>query len=106
MNHDIRELRDEKELTRALEVFWTSLVGALIRHQLQQTAERGRSWPPCGPAPDLSLGVATLAAVYLGGSRWWPLARAGRVVEHRPGSLALAERLFGVDRAPFVGTMF
>lgn len=56
--------------------------------------------------PDLSLDVAALGAGYLGGTLWWQLAQAGRVVEHRPGSLALAERLFGTDRAPFAGTMF
>ena len=57
-------------------------------------------------APDLSLDVATLASVYLGGTRWWQLAQAGRVVEHHSGALAVAEQLFGTDRAPFAGTMF
>jgi predicted acetyltransferase len=56
--------------------------------------------------PDLSLDVATLARVYLGGTRWWQLAQAGLVQEHRPGALAAAEQLFGTDRAPYAGTMF
>jgi predicted acetyltransferase len=57
-------------------------------------------------APDLSLDVGTLASVYLGGTRWWQLAQAGRVVENRSGAIDIAEQLFRVDRAPFAGTMF
>lgn len=57
-------------------------------------------------APALTLDVAALACVYLGGTRWWQLAQAGRVVEHRPGALAVAEELFGTERAPYAGTMF
>jgi predicted acetyltransferase len=57
-------------------------------------------------APDLSLDVAGLATVYLGGTPWWQLAEAGRVTQHGTGALAIAEHLFGTDRAPFAGTMF
>jgi predicted acetyltransferase len=56
--------------------------------------------------PELTLDVAALATVYLGGTRWWQLAYGGRAVEHRPGALADADQLFGIDRAPFAGTMF
>jgi predicted acetyltransferase len=59
-----------------------------------------------GSAPDLSLDVAALACVYLGGTRWWQLADAERVQEHSPGAIAAADQLFGTDRAPFGGTMF
>lgn len=63
-------------------------------------------------APDLSLDVAALAALYLGGTPWWSLVAAGRVVEHTgspnhpEGAVARADRLFATERAPFTGTMF
>jgi predicted acetyltransferase len=56
--------------------------------------------------PQLTVDVAGLGSVYLGGTRWWQLARAGRVIEHQEGSISLADQLFGTDRAPFSGTMF
>ncbi len=56
--------------------------------------------------PELTLDVAALASLYLGGTRWWQLGYVGRAVEHRPGALAVADGLFGTDRAPFAGTMF
>ncbi|HYM83344.1 MAG TPA: sterol carrier protein domain-containing protein, partial [Candidatus Dormibacteraeota bacterium] len=56
--------------------------------------------------PDLRLGAADLGAAYLGGVRFAELAAAGRVVEARPGSLVLADRLFASDRAPWCLTMF
>ncbi|ROO84237.1 putative acetyltransferase [Actinocorallia herbida] len=56
--------------------------------------------------PALSLDVATLAALYLGGSRWWQHARAGRVAELAEGALHTAEELFATDTLPFAGTSF
>lgn len=56
--------------------------------------------------PDLSLDVAELACTYLGGTAFWQLARAGRIGVHDPDRVALADRLFAVDRAPFAGTDF
>ena len=56
--------------------------------------------------PDLSLEVADLGAVYLGGVLPSTLARAGRVVEDTPGALMRADAMFGWDRAPYCGTMF
>ena len=55
---------------------------------------------------DIGLGVAALAASYLGGTRFTVLAAAGRVTELRPGALALADALFATERAPFAGTGF
>lgn len=55
---------------------------------------------------DLSLDVADLAAAYLGGFRVSDLARAGRVEEHTPGTLRLADALFAADRTPWCATMF
>ncbi|MBB1255478.1 GNAT family N-acetyltransferase [Streptomyces alkaliterrae] len=57
-------------------------------------------------AADLSLDVADLGAVYLGGSALTELAAAGRVVERRPGALAAASLAFGSDRAPFLAHGF
>ncbi|WP_248963662.1 GNAT family N-acetyltransferase [Sphaerisporangium perillae] len=55
---------------------------------------------------DLAVDVATLGALYLGGSRWWQHARAGRVAVHRDGAVEIAEELFGTDALPFAGTVF
>lgn len=56
--------------------------------------------------PDVSVGVSALATTYLGGTRWRQLAAAGRVVEHRPGSIRRLDALFGTDRLPFSGVGF
>jgi predicted acetyltransferase len=57
-------------------------------------------------APELSLDVSALAAVYLGGVSWRTIALAGRVSEHRPGAIEAADALFAVSTAPFAGTGF
>lgn len=56
--------------------------------------------------PDVSVGVSALATTYLGGTRWRQLAAAGRVVEHRPGSVGRLDALFSTDRLPFAGVGF
>ncbi len=55
---------------------------------------------------DLATDVATLAAAYLGGTRWSLLAELGLVEERTPGSLALADTLFATPRTPFCGSFF
>ncbi|MGY1896935.1 sterol carrier protein domain-containing protein [Nocardia gipuzkoensis] len=55
---------------------------------------------------EVTVGVADLAAVYLGGTTWRALAFAGRVAEHRPGAVAAADALFATDGWPFSGTFF
>ncbi|GAA2898501.1 GNAT family N-acetyltransferase [Streptosporangium fragile] len=55
---------------------------------------------------DLSVDVATLGALYLGGSRWWQHVRAGRVTVHRDGAVEAADELFRTDALPFAGTIF
>uniref|UniRef100_UPI002454B142 GNAT family N-acetyltransferase n=1 Tax=Nocardia abscessus TaxID=120957 RepID=UPI002454B142 len=55
---------------------------------------------------EVTVGVADLAAVYLGGTTWRALAFAGRVDEHRPGAVAAADALFAADGLPFSGTFF
>jgi predicted acetyltransferase len=55
---------------------------------------------------DLTLGVAELGAIYLGGTLASNLARAARIDEHAPGALRRADVLFSSDRAPYCRTMF
>ncbi|MFG1924191.1 GNAT family N-acetyltransferase [Cryptosporangium sp. NPDC048952] len=60
---------------------------------------------PSTAAPQLTVDVAGLGAVYLGGTSWRQLAAAGRV----SGDLALvpvADELFATESAPFCGTFF
>jgi len=59
-----------------------------------------------GGPPDLSLSVAELGAAFLGGTPLSSLARAGRVVEHTPGTLSLADAMFGWWRAPWCPNHF
>ena len=59
-----------------------------------------------GPAVDLSVRAADLAAAYLGGVRLSTLARAGRVVEHTPGTVSTADAMFVSDPLPHCSTDF
>lgn len=61
---------------------------------------------PDSSRPDLTVGVAALASVYLGGTRWSALAQAGQATEHRAGAIAAADQLFATAAAPFAGTYF
>lgn len=56
--------------------------------------------------PDISLGVAELSSIYLGHPRLAILAGAGRVVEHTPGALHRADRLFAGPAIPFCRSGF
>jgi predicted acetyltransferase len=56
--------------------------------------------------PDLSVGVADLGALLLGGVAWATLHRASLVDEHSPGALARADALFRPERPPYCGTDF
>ncbi len=58
-----------------------------------------------GPA-DVSLGVAALGSVLLGGVSFSRLADAGLVMERAPGAVARSDALFAVQPAPFSGTHF
>ena len=58
-----------------------------------------------GPG-ELTVDVATLGALFLGGPRWAQLAAAGLVEERAAGALARADALFAVSEAPFAGMMF
>ena len=54
-----------------------------------------------GSAPDIALPAASLATCYFGNVKFADLARAGRVEERTPGSLALADRAFAAEREPW-----
>jgi predicted acetyltransferase len=56
--------------------------------------------------PDLTLSVADLAAMYLGQFGATELARAGRVVEHRPGALDQADTSFATGTRPWCPQLF
>ncbi|HWG75077.1 MAG TPA: GNAT family N-acetyltransferase [Acidimicrobiales bacterium] len=59
-----------------------------------------------GEPAGVTLPIAELGAVYLGGVTPSTLAAAGRVVEGRKGALDLADSLFATVPAPFSGTLF
>lgn len=51
--------------------------------------------------PELAMKTNALAATYLGGHSFAQLARAGRIEESKPGSLAKADAMFHTDVAPW-----
>jgi predicted acetyltransferase len=56
--------------------------------------------------PDLEVTIDDLGAVYLGGRSLSRLAAAGRVHEHRPGTLTPASLAFAWDPAPWCQEIF
>jgi predicted acetyltransferase len=60
----------------------------------------------CTDDPDLELGAADLAAVYLGGNRFHTLHQAGRVQELHRGAVARADTMFATDRSPWCPSHF
>ena len=61
---------------------------------------------PTEDEPDIACSVNDLGAVYLGGSTFAQLARAGLVTEARPGGLSAADALFTSDVAPWSAVFF
>lgn len=61
---------------------------------------------PAGVEPELSLDVAELGSIYLGGVCPVTLKAAGRITEHAPGAALKARRMFAVERAPHCLTHF
>lgn len=57
-------------------------------------------------APHVSLDIAELGAIYLGGQRLSQLHRAGRVVEHAAGAVAAVDAAFGADPLPWCPFVF
>ncbi len=63
----------------------------------------------CAPTtapPDLSIGLESLGAVYLGGVSLTELAIGGRVRELTTGAVEHADAMFKTSRAPYCVTMF
>ncbi len=61
----------------------------------------GSECNPTSKEPDLSLSIADLAAVYLGGARFGTLTRAGRVQEQTPGAARRADAMFATELQPW-----
>jgi predicted acetyltransferase len=75
------------------------------RFLLQTRDGVGKCTPHDGP-PDLKLGLAALATIYMGAHRPTQLSRADRITELRPGALDELEAALRTKRAPFCGTLF
>lgn len=56
--------------------------------------------------PDLEMDIADLGSIYLGGVHCTTLAFVGRIREHTPGALKLADALFLSDPQPWCNTEF
>ena len=70
------------------------------RWELEGSAE-GSVCRKSGASPDLALGVAALAAAYLGGTSFTTLSQAGLVEEHATGALLTADRMFAAQLQPW-----
>jgi predicted acetyltransferase len=57
-------------------------------------------------APDLAIDITDLGAVYLGGSGFGQLARAGRGRECTPGAIERADAMFRTDQRPWCPQIF
>ena len=55
---------------------------------------------------DATTDVATLAAAYLGGTRWRSLAEVGRVDVSAASAVDRLDGLFAAGALPFAGTVF
>ncbi|MDT3381351.1 GNAT family N-acetyltransferase [Labrys neptuniae] len=61
---------------------------------------------PTDAAAQAELDVGALAAAYLSGTRWWQLARAGRVKAESEAVLSTLDTLFATSAHPHAGTVF
>lgn len=66
----------------------------------------GASASRCDRAPDLSMDIADLGAIYLGGTSPTSLAYGGRVTEESTGALRRANAFFATDPHPWLTTGF
>jgi predicted acetyltransferase len=57
-------------------------------------------------SPDLTLTARAVGAASLGGTRLVDITRAGGAIEHRPGAIAEADRLFRTADEPWCSTWF
>lgn len=61
---------------------------------------------PTSEAPEIACSVNDLGAVYLGGSTFSQLVRAGFVTEEREGALRMVDEIFAADIAPWSSMSF
>lgn len=96
----------ERPASLVLEVVDDAPWAGTRRWRLDASPE-GSSCRATEASPDLTLPVAALGAVYLGGTRLRDAALAsGGVDEHRPGAMAEAEQLFRTVDEPWCSTHF
>ena len=94
------------EGTLVLDVADPMIEGNAGRWQLTVRADGSASVVRTSAAPDLALGVATLASTYLGTFRFTDLTTVGLVHELRPGAALAATTLFTPSRTPYSNTFF
>ncbi len=70
-----------------------------------QTRDGAGKCTPHDGSPDVRIGLADLATIYMGAHRASQLARAGRIAEVREGALGELDAAFGTDRTPYTGTV-
>ncbi|MGW7357645.1 GNAT family N-acetyltransferase [Streptomyces sp. NPDC054802] len=80
-----------------------SLAGGRFR---LDASPSGAACVPTSQSPDLTLDVRVLATLCLGDESASRLAALGRVDEHRPGAVALADTLFRTARRPWCPDVF
>ena len=61
----------------------------------------GTTCKPTRKSPDVTLGAEELGAIYMGGTKLSPFARAGRIEEKTDGALAKADLMFSASPAPW-----
>lgn len=75
------------------------------RFLLQTRDGVGTCKPHDGP-PDVDIGLAELATIYMGAHRASELYRANRITELQGGAIRNLDAAFSTERAPFCGTLF
>lgn len=70
-----------------------------------QTRDGAGKCTPHDGSPDVRIGLADLATIYMGAHRACQLARADRITEVREGALGELDAAFSTDRTPYTGTV-
>lgn len=70
-----------------------------------QTRDGAGKCTPHDGSPDVRIGLADLATIYMGAHRASQLARADRITEVREGALGELDAAFSTDRTPYTGTV-
>lgn len=71
-----------------------------------QTSFDGAICKPSRRLPDVILSASDLASIYLGGTKFVTLQRAGRIVELRSESIKKLDQAFAIEQAPWTFEMF